>query len=226
MTTPTLPFAAISWRTPADAAAGRVLHGDHVRAAGAERLADEAVQRRDVGAEVALEPEVVAPRHDRHAVVAHRAGDDEPVAGAEPRVGHHPVGEGDAGGVEDDPVDLALAHHLRVAGDDGRARLARRLAPSRRRCRSRSARGKPSSRTTAQVRPRGSVAPIIARSFTVPQTASRPMSPPGKKMGCTTWESVVRTSQRSPTRSAAPSSRADEADPVHRRGELEERPPR
>ena len=60
--------------------------------------------------------------------------------------------------------------------------------------------------TTAQVSPSGAVAPIIARSFTVPATASRPMSPPGKKIGWTTWESVVTTSQRSPTRRAAPSS--------------------
>ena len=62
----------------------------------------------------------------------------------------------------------------------------------------------------------------MARSFTVPQTLMRPMSPPGKKMGWTTWESVVTTSHWSPTRSAAPSSSAAEADAVHRRGQLEE----
>ena len=38
-----------------EAAAGRVLHGDHVLAAGRERGPDEAVDGRDVGAQVALE---------------------------------------------------------------------------------------------------------------------------------------------------------------------------
>ncbi len=52
---------------------------------------------------------------------------------------------------------------------------------------------KPSSTMTAQVSPSTSVAPIIARSFTVPDTARRPMSPPGKKSGWMTWESVVIT---------------------------------
>jgi hypothetical protein len=36
---------------------------------------------------------------------------------------------------------------------------------------------------SAQLSPSGSVAPIIARSFTVPQIASRPMSPPGNTIG-------------------------------------------
>ncbi len=61
----------------------------------------------------------------------------------------------------------------------------------------------------AQVSAVTSVAPITARSLTVPETARRPMSPPGKKIGCTTCESVVRMSQRSPTRIAAPSSSAE-----------------
>ena len=59
---------------------------------------------------------------------------------------------------------------------------------------------------TPQVRPSSSVAPIMARSLTVPQTASRPMSPPGKKIGWMTCESVVMISHPSPTRNAAPSS--------------------
>src|SRR5271157_5456466 len=72
--------------------------------------------------------------------------------------------------------------------------------------RSRSARGKPSSIITAQVSAAISVAPIIDRSFTVPDTARRPISPPGKNGGLTTYESVVITSHSSPTRNAAPSS--------------------
>src|SRR5574342_1413925 len=86
------------------------------------------------------------------------------------------------------------------------SRLAARIESRMRR---RSGRGNPSSITTAQVSPSGSVAPIMARSLTVPDTASRPMSPPGKKMGWTTGESVVMTRKRSPPRRPAPSSRAE-----------------
>jgi hypothetical protein len=35
------------------------------------------------------------------------------------------------------------------------------------------------------------IAPLTRRSFTVPQTESDPMLPPGKKRGRTTYESVV-----------------------------------
>ena len=84
--------------------------------------------------------------------------------------------------------------------------------------RSRSARGKPSSMTAAQVRASTSVAPIIARSLTVPETERRPMSPPGKKMGWTTCESVVTTRYRSPSQSAAPSSIASAPIPLKASG--------
>ena len=49
--------------------------------------------------------------------------------------------------------------------------------------------GKPSSITNAQVRYNG-LAPIHARSFTVPQTESLPMFPPGKNAGETINPSV------------------------------------
>ena len=171
-----------------------------------ERRADQAVDRRHVGGELAFELEAVARGEDREAVVADRAGDDDAIAGPQAGVGHDPIGQADAGRVENDAVELAAAHHLRVAGDDRGARLEAGLGASMPECaRGRNARN-PSSRIAAHVRPRTSVAPIIARSLTVPETASRPMSPPGKKIGCTTCESVVTTSQRSPSRSAAPSS--------------------
>ncbi len=47
------------------------------------------------------------------------------------------------------------------------------------------------------VRPSGT-APHMARSFTVPQTARRPMSPPGKNRGLTMCASVVRASREPP----------------------------
>ncbi len=57
---------------------------------------------------------------------------------------------------------------------------------------SKSAIGRPSSNTKPDVSARGS-APITAMSLTVPATASLPMSPPGKKMGFTAWESDFKT---------------------------------
>ena len=57
--------------------------------------------------------------------------------------------------------------------------------------------GKPSSMMKAAERNKGS-APLIARSFTVPLTASSPMLPPGKNSGVTTNESVVNASRAEP----------------------------
>ena len=67
---------------------------------------------------------------------------------------------------------------------------------------SRSPRSSPSSRIYAAVIYAG-FAPDVNRSFTVPQTASLPMSPPGKKIGRTTYESVVYASFSAPGRTAA-----------------------
>jgi hypothetical protein len=61
---------------------------------------------------------------------------------------------------------------------------------------------KPSSRMSDSESASGR-APPIARSFTVPFTARAPMSPPGKKMGLTTNESVVKASRAPPTSSRA-----------------------
>ncbi len=63
-------------------------------------------------------------------------------------------------------------------------------APIEAAIRRRPAIGKPSS-TTKPADRRSGRAPAIARSFTVPFTASSPISPPGKKSGLTTYESVV-----------------------------------
>src|SRR5258706_1902128 len=74
--------------------------------------------------------------------------------------------------------------------------------------RPRSASGKPSSRMKAALRYRGR-SPAIARSLTVPLTASIPMAPPGKKSGVTTCPSVVKASRPPATfRTAWSSSRS------------------
>ena len=62
--------------------------------------------------------------------------------------------------------------------------------------RRRSSMGKPSSKMNPQLRYSGR-APLVATSFTVPHTAKRPMSPPGKKWGVTTKLSV-ENAKRSP----------------------------
>ena len=66
-----------------------------------------------------------------------------------------------------------------------------------------SAAGRPSSRISASESHFGSP-PLMQMSFTVPQTASLPMSPPGKKRGLTTKLSVEKTSS-SPPGTTAPS---------------------
>ena len=61
--------------------------------------------------------------------------------------------------------------------------------------RSRSSKGSPSSRMRAHEMKSG-LAPMTARSFTVPFTASFPMSPPGKKIGVIVKVSVVKAMLR------------------------------
>ena len=68
----------------------------------------------------------------------------------------------------------------------------------------RSPRGKPSSRISEKLRYFGSP-PAMHRSLTVPQTASLPMSPPGKHQGVTTKLSVEKTGGPSSAGSTAPS---------------------
>ena len=51
------------------------------------------------------------------------------------------------------------------------------------------------------------LAAAVARSFTVPATARRPMSPPGKRRGWTTWLSVVKATRPHGASTAASSSR-------------------
>ena len=73
--------------------------------------------------------------------------------------------------------------------------------------------GRPSSRISERLSAAGS-APAIARSLTVPFTASSPIEPPGKRSGLTTKLSVLiarprpsmRTTPESPSSARAPSS--------------------
>ena len=64
---------------------------------------------------------------------------------------------------------------------------------------------RPSSRMKEADNTRGRAA-AVSRSFTVPATANRPMSPPGKNRGSTTKESVVKASRWEPSTTVALSS--------------------
>ncbi len=70
-----------------------------------------------------------------------------------------------------------------------------------------SSRAKPSSMTKAAASASGRAA-AVARSLTVPATERRPMSPPGKVSGCTTWASVVKAMRPEGASVAASSSRS------------------
>ena len=60
-------------------------------------------------------------------------------------------------------------------------------------------------------------AAAVSRSFTVPATANRPMSPPGKNRGSTTKESVVKASRWEPNRTVALSSPTRSGSPYRAR---------
>ncbi len=96
---------------------------------------DQRVQRRAVGDHVGAELETLAHTHDRDAVHADRAADDDHVAdlGAV-RTDVDAVGDqADARGVDVDLVAVAGVDHLRVAGDDPRRRPCARPPPCPRR---------------------------------------------------------------------------------------------
>ncbi len=97
------------------------------------------------------------------------------------------------GGGDEDLVALAAVDDLGVAGDQRDARL---VAGRAHRATIRSQVGERQTfLEDERRREKSGSAPPTARSLTVPWTASRPMSPPGKKSGRTTNESVVKASR-------------------------------
>ena len=92
-------------------------------ASGGEHGLDQFGQRGAIALQRALETEPLADRHDRHAVPAEVAAQQDRVAGLDPGgrdldALRHPA---DAGGVDEDAVALAAIDDLRVAGDDPHA---------------------------------------------------------------------------------------------------------
>ena len=87
---------------------------------GAQQLADQAGDRRRIALDRALEFQSFAHRHDGHAMPAQIAVYENRVAGpdAARRDGQRMFDHADAGRVDEQPVTLALVHHLGVAGND------------------------------------------------------------------------------------------------------------
>ena len=156
---------------------------------------------------VGVELELAAGQHDRRAVLADRARDEDPVARPQ-RVGRRAGAR----------VDVGRARSCRrTSRRRGRARppwcrrrRSRTPAAAGRRARSprprragRRRRGPPRAPATS-VSASGR-APATARSLTVPLTASSPIEPPGKRIGLTTKLSVVSASP-APSIATAPAS--------------------
>ena len=175
------------------------------RPGGVEQRVDGRPQRARVRLDVGVEVELAAGQHDRRAVVADRARDEDPVARRERR-----RRQARRAGRRR-PMPAVVQVH-RVGSGRARRPSCRRRRSARRRPRRpraiastsarRSSAARPSSSTIASVSASGR-APATARSLTVPFTASSPIEPPGKRIGFTTKLSVVNARAAPPTESSA-----------------------
>ncbi len=158
------------------------------------------MQRGTVARERGLELQALALRHDGDAVFSDGAAQEDAVAGTsligrELDACRH---NADTGSVDEQAVRAAFLDNLGIAGDDlhiGSGRCPAQGIHNAPQHFDRQALLNDESGTEIQGR-----CPPIAKSLTVPCTASEPMSPPGKKSGFTTNESVVKAT-RQPFRS-------------------------
>ena len=156
---------------------------------------DHAVERRGVADDGRLEGQPFAHGHDRHAVIAHGAADQHHVAGAG-AVGAMWM----PGGIRPIPVVLMNSPSpwplltTLVSPVTSCTPAAWQARPNDAASWPRVSIGSPSSRMNPALRNSG-FAPLMARSLTVPLTASSPILPPGKISGLTTNESVVKASR-------------------------------
>ena len=176
-------------RSPGPAASSSASTTGH-----SERVSDSTVR---------LELELAAGEHDRGAVLADRAREQDPVAGAQAlRAQASRAGRGAPTPVVARyirsawPRSTTLVSPATISTPARARRCARSPRPPRA---ARRSRGPPRGSSRASARAGGR--PPTARSLTVPLTASSPIEPPGKRSGLTTKESVVIT-----TSPAAPAS--------------------
>ena len=117
-----------------DAAARRVAQAAQAGPGRVEHRVDRGPQRPRVGLDLGAELELAAGEHDRRAVLADRAADEDAVARAAARPGESArarVDAADAGRADVHAVGLAAADDLRVAGDDRRRPPPRAAARDR-----------------------------------------------------------------------------------------------
>ena len=154
----------------------------------------ERVSRLDLRVEL----ELAAGEHDRRAVLADRAGHEQPVAGAQRA---RATGARAGRARRRRWCRCTCRRPCRARRPSCRRRRPRRPPPARRpRIASTSAlqrlRGAGPPRGRARAVSASGRAPAMARSLTVPLTASSPIEPPGKRSGLTTKLSVVSASSR------------------------------
>ena len=84
---------------------------------------DQAMERRRIRLDGGLETQAVAPRHDGHAMIAERTGDQNRIARLRPATRKFAPGgqQTDTGGRDEDAVTLAALDHLGIAGHHGHA---------------------------------------------------------------------------------------------------------
>jgi len=117
----------------------------------------------------------------------HRAGEDDLIPGRAAAPDTRGPGPAPPGGGDEDLVGGALGHYLvspvtmATPASAAASRMDSAMVCNR-------AISRPSSRIKEAESTRGRAA-AVSRSFTVPATAKRPMSPPGKNSGSTTKES-------------------------------------
>ena len=118
-----LSFARHLVQSARQTTAGWIFHGANAIAACGQCRPHQAVEWRHVGYQRAFQLQLVPRRHDCEAVIAQTSSDDDAISASQARIGHHPAGEGHARRVDDQAVELALAHDLGVAGHDAGARF-------------------------------------------------------------------------------------------------------
>ena len=171
-----------------------------------EQRVHDRPQRAGVGLDLGVELELAAREHDRRAVLADRAGEQDAVARPE-RVGGHPrarVAQADAAWCTRTSRPRRRAPRPWCRRPRSRRRRPRRPRRSPRPRPSARPPSRPSSRISDRLSASGR-APDTARSLTVPFTARSPIEPPGKRIGLTTKESVVIASS-TPSTCTAPAS--------------------
>ena len=188
-----------------DASAGGIPQDVNIFTFIQDRL-DETIERCGIAGNFRLEFQPFAHRHDGDAMHGDGSIDDDLVTRLRTRwldvdARAHNT---NTSGVDEKFIRFPAIDNFRVPGDEEDARFFGGVMHTTERCDENRPSASPSSRMKATERYWGR-APHIARSLTVPWTANVPMSPPGKKIGLTTYESVLKAIREPSSSKMAPS---------------------